>query len=150
MPSSPILNGNSVDYNGKNGTCKVIHDYVKPKSPIKNSSGIVSHDNIPLVSNGKNANRLTTSSGYTPTGTPVKNSNGVKVNRNISWNRDIPPEKLSFTMRREFDKAKEESDLIDQLRSVSIYLLYILHQNHLIHYYTLHFIEFPLFLPTAY
>lgn len=39
--------------------------------------------------------------------------------RTVSWNRDIPNnEKLSFTMRREFDKQKEETELIEQLRKV--------------------------------
>lgn len=38
----------------------------------------------------------------------------------MSWNRDISTsEKLSFTMRREFDRQKEESELIEQLRKVS-------------------------------
>lgn len=36
--------------------------------------------------------------------------------RSVSWNRDSPSEKLSFTMRREFDRQKEESELIEQLR----------------------------------
>lgn len=39
-------------------------------------------------------------------------------NRNVSWNRDIPAEKLSFTMRREFDRQKEETELIEQLRTI--------------------------------
>lgn len=112
-----------MEYNGKNGTSKYIHDYVKPKSPVKGSSGILSHDNVPMVPNGKTTSpRLgTTQVGYVNNSTngAVKSTNGVKINRNISWNRDIPPEKLSFTMRREFDKAKEESDLIDKLRNVS-------------------------------
>lgn len=30
------------------------------------------------------------------------------------------PEKYSFTMRREFERAKEEADLIEQLRNVGI------------------------------
>lgn len=94
---------------------------MKPKSPVKASSGIMTHDNCP---NGKPSSpRLVTAAvGFVngPTNGTLKNTNGVKTNRNITWNRDIPPDKLSFTMRREFDKAKEESDLIDQLRSVSI------------------------------
>lgn len=36
--------------------------------------------------------------------------------RSVSWNRDIPAEKLSFTMRREFDRQKEETELIEQLK----------------------------------
>lgn len=126
--SSPILNGNGIDYNttnGKNGTSKYIQDYVKPKSPLKNSTGILSHDNVPNVANGKSTSPrlVSTTSGFIngPTNGTVKSTNGVKINRNISWNRDIPPEKLSFTMRREFDKAKEESDLIEQLRTVSLF-----------------------------
>lgn len=44
--------------------------------------------------------------------------------RTVSWNRDIPNnEKLSFTMRREFDKQKEESELIEQLRKVFFFIL---------------------------
>lgn len=38
----------------------------------------------------------------------------------MSWNRDIPAEKLSFTMRREFDRQKEETELIEQLRNVCL------------------------------
>jgi hypothetical protein len=45
----------------------------------------------------------------------------------MTWNRDVPPEKLSFTMRREFDKAREEAELIEQLRSVSFV---ITHDHH--------------------
>lgn len=40
------------------------------------------------------------------------------VFRNVSWNRDVPADKLSFTMRREIDKHKEETELIAQLRKV--------------------------------
>ena len=47
-----------------------------------------------------------------------KGMNGVKGNRTISWNKDVPVEKMSFTMRREIDKAREETDLINQLRNV--------------------------------
>lgn len=104
---------------------------MKPKSPTKNSLGILTHDNVPACPNGKSVSpRTTPAPTTTSTTNGIKNvsnsnsanmgTNGVKVNRNISWNRDIPPEKLSFTMRREFDKAKEESDLIDQLRTVSL------------------------------
>lgn len=32
--------------------------------------------------------------------------------------RDIPYDKMQFTMRREYEKAKEEAELIRQLRSV--------------------------------
>jgi hypothetical protein len=41
------------------------------------------------------------------------------VFRSVSWNRDLSTDKLSFTMRRELDKHKEEEELNKQLRSVS-------------------------------
>lgn len=44
------------------------------------------------------------------------------ISRSVSWNRDVSTEKLSFTMRREFDKHKEEEELIKQLKSVSFNL----------------------------
>lgn len=43
----------------------------------------------------------------------------------MSWNRDIPAEKLSFTMRREFDRQKEETELIEQLRNVCFRKIYL-------------------------
>jgi hypothetical protein len=48
----------------------------------------------------------------------------IGASRAMAWNRDVPPEKLSFTMRREFDKAREEAELIEQLRSVSFIIYY--------------------------
>lgn len=36
--------------------------------------------------------------------------------RSVTWSRESPAEKLSFTMRREFDRQKEESELIENLR----------------------------------
>lgn len=95
---------------------------MKPRSPIKGSSGILSHDNVPgvVITNGKGVGSAR--------GSPVMNNgsnssrglNGVKASRNITWNKDVPTEKMSFTMRREIDKAREETDLINQLRNVSI------------------------------
>lgn len=38
--------------------------------------------------------------------------------RSVSWNRDIPSEKFNFTMRREFDRQKEESEQIEKLRQI--------------------------------
>lgn len=84
--------------------------YVKPRSPVKGSSGILSHDNVPgaVLTNGKSVRGGT------------KGLNGVKTSRTITWNKEIPTEKMSFTMRREIDKAREETDLINQLRNVSM------------------------------
>jgi hypothetical protein len=42
----------------------------------------------------------------------------------MAWNKEVPSEKFSFTMRREFDKAREEKELIEQLRSVSSIFTY--------------------------
>ena len=39
--------------------------------------------------------------------------------RSYAWNANLI-EKYSFTMRREFERAKEEADLIEQLRNVSL------------------------------
>ncbi|XP_026468444.1 leucine-rich repeat and calponin homology domain-containing protein 3-like [Ctenocephalides felis] len=73
--------------------------YVKPNSPIKNSSNILSHNNVPVA----NRNGLT--------------KNG---NKSVTWESNSPDklDKFSFTMKREFDKQKEETELIDQLRNI--------------------------------
>lgn len=44
-------------------------------------------------------------------------------------------EKLSFTMRREFDKHKEEEELIKQLRIVSQFYLFKINMNFLFYFY---------------
>lgn len=58
---------------------------------------------------------------------PIKETpvNMEKVTRSLTRTKskglnDIPFDKLQFTMRREYEKAKEEAELIRQLRSVSI------------------------------
>ncbi|XP_017777908.1 PREDICTED: leucine-rich repeat and calponin homology domain-containing protein 3 isoform X2 [Nicrophorus vespilloides] len=108
-PNHTPLNGNGMD-NGK----KYIQDYVKPSSPVKVVSGIMSHDNVP-VSNGV----ITNGKPSSPKINGATKSNGVKTaGRSISWNKDMPPEKMTFTMRREIDKAREETDLINQLRHI--------------------------------
>lgn len=101
-----------------NGTMSVenkkIVDYVKPNSPLKTCSGIMCHDNVPLsnavIMNGKNNMSPRSSSPRTP-----------KTSRSITWNHDVNSEKMSFTMRREIDKAREETDLINQLRNVRFF-----------------------------
>lgn len=120
---NPQINGDT-HHNGSLSPQK----FIKPTSPIKNSSGILSHDHVPSPGKIKCLNTttspklVTTTVGYVtgpPNGTCKSPNKGGGGTRTISWNRDIPPEKLSFTMRREFDKAREESDLIEQLRTVS-------------------------------
>lgn len=106
-------NGSSYETN-RNGNVKYIQDYIKPKSPTK-SSGILSHDYVPPSSPYSNGRP----------GSPRTNSisvNGVKSNRSVGWSKEMSMEKMSFTMRREIDKAKEENELINQLRTVSVFL----------------------------
>ncbi|KAL1397496.1 hypothetical protein pipiens_000246, partial [Culex pipiens pipiens] len=105
-------------------SCSVDYAYVKPNSPCKASSGILSHNSVPSsipkpTANGahspSNGNQkpLTATVGYVNNAKP-----GQKTNKTVSWNRDVPTDKLSFTMRREFDKQKEETELIEQLRQI--------------------------------
>ncbi|RZC38833.1 leucine-rich repeat and calponin -likey domain-containing protein 1, partial [Asbolus verrucosus] len=116
-PNHSIHNGNTIE-TCKNVTGKYIQDYVKPKSPVKGKTGILSHDNVPACNaNGMTANRSPRGI-YMNGDNNVKGMNGVKTNRTISWNKDVPIEKMSFTMRREIDKAREETDLINQLRNI--------------------------------
>lgn len=61
---------------------------------------------------------VTTSLGYLNSGNGAVNNTGTPTSsRPMTWNRNVPPDKLSFTMRREFEKAKEEAELILQLRT---------------------------------
>lgn len=142
-PSHTYTNGNTLE-----SKSRLIHDYVKPNSPVKTSTGILSHDNVPInmssvILNGKfnlmimvlvytqismvpgknNVSlRVPAGSYVNGSNTTPKTTNGMKTSRNISWNSDTKPtEKMTFTMRREIDKAREETDLINQLRNVSIF-----------------------------
>ncbi|XP_058815186.1 leucine-rich repeat and calponin homology domain-containing protein isoform X2 [Topomyia yanbarensis] len=118
----PIPNGNPIKTVVTNSSC-TDYAYVKPNSPCKASSGILSHNNVPSsipkpTANGgssPNGNQkpLTATVGYVNNAKP-----GQKTNKTVSWNRDVPTDKLSFTMRREFDKQKEETELIEQLRQI--------------------------------
>ncbi|XP_023028980.1 leucine-rich-repeats and calponin homology domain protein isoform X2 [Leptinotarsa decemlineata] len=112
-PSRTYVNGVC---ESKNGSPVRITSYMKPKSPMKGPSDFMSHDNVPpnksVITNGK-ASSLKGYASSTP-----KSSSGSKASRNISWDHDVPTDKMSFTMRREIDKAKEETDLINQLRNI--------------------------------
>lgn len=96
--------------------------YVKPSPPTANGSGILSHDNVPPATNGygmpNGVNHVRVASTISYFNRSAKMANGVKLNRSNSCGQDVP-DKMSFTMRREIDKAKEESEMIDQLRVVS-------------------------------
>ncbi|KAJ3634166.1 hypothetical protein MTP99_011071 [Tenebrio molitor] len=116
-PNHAVHNGNTVENNKNNVGGKYIQEYVKPKSPVKGKTGILSHDNVPSC----NANGLTRTRAVYMNGANENNTkglNGVKGNRTITWNKDVPMEKMTFTMRREIDKAREETDLINQLRNI--------------------------------
>lgn len=132
--NQPLVNGNSESNKSHNGGSKYIQDYIKPKSPVKSSTGILSHDNVPLggssIVNGKPGSPKAYSSFVNGSSTS-KGINGVKTTRNISWNQEIPKEKMTFTMRREIDKAKEETDLINQLRNVNIFYFCVFLQFYL-------------------
>ncbi|CAB3231393.1 unnamed protein product [Arctia plantaginis] len=107
------VNGN-VDYNGRvNGQADA---YIKPTSPTKSPTNTIGYNSlgkssIPRQVNGDNARLLTTSVSYLKGAAP-------KPPGKMAWNKDSPSDKLSFTMKREFDKQKEESDLIQQLRTI--------------------------------
>lgn len=102
--------------------------YVKPHSPMKNGHGVLtqSNNNKFNTSNGSNgaagAAAATAGSGLikSPVSAGSKLGNAMKTHRTVTWNHDIPAEKLSFTMRREFDRQREETELMSQLRSVSV------------------------------
>ncbi|XP_075991965.1 leucine-rich-repeats and calponin homology domain protein isoform X3 [Anticarsia gemmatalis] len=107
------VNGN-VDYNGRvNGQTDA---YIKPTSPNKSPTNTIGYNSlgkssIPRQVNGDNAKLLTTSVSYLKGAAP-------KPPGKMAWNKDSPPDKLSFTMKREFDKQKEELDLLQQLRTI--------------------------------
>ncbi|XP_050302800.1 leucine-rich repeat and calponin homology domain-containing protein isoform X2 [Anthonomus grandis grandis] len=106
--------------------------YVKPSSPLKGAGGgCLGHDSVPastgaavqaVILNGKTNNSSTLPKLSMPnyvngtTSTP-KSTNGIKSQKNPGWNKE-GGEKMTFTMRREIDKAREETDLINQLRTI--------------------------------
>ncbi|XP_064548543.1 leucine-rich repeat and calponin homology domain-containing protein isoform X2 [Drosophila montana] len=119
LKSSPPTS--ATDPNGAN--CA---GYVKPHSPMKNGLGVLTNSNS--NNNGCNT-KFSTSNGGGATSTsstglvksPVSATSklgNVKTHRSVTWNHDIPAEKLSFTMRREFDRQREETELMSQLRSI--------------------------------
>ncbi|EFN88861.1 Leucine-rich repeat and calponin-like proteiny domain-containing protein 3 [Harpegnathos saltator] len=110
--NTPIINGSNSEYNNKNGKY-LDQPYKKPSSPIKTSSSILSTNASPA-----HAPRLVkTAVGYVEGNkSPSRNGGSPKSPRSVTWNSNLP-EKYSFTMRREFERAKEEADLIDQLRN---------------------------------
>ncbi|XP_068621290.1 leucine-rich repeat and calponin homology domain-containing protein isoform X2 [Battus philenor] len=108
------VNGN-VDYGRVNGQTDA---YIKPTSPTKSPTNTLGYNSIGLKSNiprqtngGEGAKLLTTTVSYLKGAAP-------KPASKMAWNKDAPVDKLSFTMKREFDKQKEESELLEQLRTI--------------------------------
>ncbi|CAG9784632.1 unnamed protein product [Diatraea saccharalis] len=104
------VNGN-IDYNRVNGQAEA---YVKPTSPTKSPTNSLGYNSmgkssIPRV-NGDGAKLLTTSVSYLKGAPP-------KPTGKMAWNKEAS-DKLSFTMKREFDKQKEEEELLQQLRVI--------------------------------
>ncbi|KAL7043628.1 hypothetical protein ACKWTF_001600 [Chironomus riparius] len=122
---SRSISAPSTYQNGNHANGKDVNDgYMKPSSPLK-TSGILQHNSVPNNINNNNSNnnvKGALTNGHKPlSGTTVgyvNNKSGQKTNKTVSWNRDVSTEKLTFTMRREFDKHKEEEELIKQLRSI--------------------------------
>ncbi|XP_048509356.1 leucine-rich repeat and calponin homology domain-containing protein isoform X4 [Athalia rosae] len=111
--NSGIFNGSSNnEYNNKNGK-PMEQAYRKPNSPVKSSSGISSMNSSP----SHTPRLVKTAMGYVDGNkSPNRNNGSPKAARSVTWNSNMP-EKYSFTMRREFERAKEEADLIEQLRN---------------------------------
>ncbi|XP_036329091.1 leucine-rich repeat and calponin homology domain-containing protein-like [Rhagoletis pomonella] len=99
-----------------NGDCM---GYVKPNSPMKTLNGNTGvGGGLGGVGILANNNKITSIGGLK---SPVSGTNKLgtaKTHRTVTWNHDIPAEKLSFTMRREFDRQREETELMTQLRSI--------------------------------
>ncbi|KAJ0181631.1 hypothetical protein K1T71_002353 [Dendrolimus kikuchii] len=105
-------NGN-VEYNRLNGQSE---SYIKPTSPSKsptNTLGYIGKSSIPRqINGGDNAKLLTTTVSYLKGGVP-------KPPGKMAWSKEAAAaDKLSFTMKREFDKQKEELDLLAQLKTI--------------------------------
>ncbi|XP_013181297.1 PREDICTED: leucine-rich repeat and calponin homology domain-containing protein 1-like isoform X2 [Papilio xuthus] len=108
------VNGN-VDYARVNGQTDT---YIKPSSPTKSPTNTLGYNSIGMKSNiprqtngGESAKLLTTTVSYLKGAAP-------KPAGKMAWNKDAPLDKLSFTMKREFDKQKEETELLQQLRTI--------------------------------
>ncbi|XP_012289225.1 leucine-rich repeat and calponin homology domain-containing protein 1 isoform X2 [Orussus abietinus] len=104
--SIPIVNGSGGEHNGQ----LVDQPYKKPSSPVK------SHSPTSLA-HPTSAIARTSSSFTEGNESPSRNGGSPKsAGRSVTWHSSLP-EKYSFTMRREFERAKEEADLIEQLRN---------------------------------
>lgn len=126
---SPTGNTSPADLNGSSSPTQISLSQIPSNIPTLRSNGhSTSNGNGNNLDNGnitndapyvkpcapKTISITTTSSIATP-----GSSTSKKLSKTVSWTRDIPGgEKKNFTMRREFDRQKEESELISQLRQI--------------------------------
>ncbi|GLG92389.1 Leucine-rich repeat protein soc-2 homolog [Gryllus bimaculatus] len=128
----PPTNSSPTLVNGNRGLDSSAGCYIKPSSPIKTPTTLAQVPGSSANSGTPGSPRLVTASIVYANSVPAS-SNGsrnpsqtgprspkIGSSRGIPWNRDVPPDKLSFTMRREFDKAREEAELTEQLRNGSL------------------------------
>ncbi|XP_055852002.1 leucine-rich repeat and calponin homology domain-containing protein [Episyrphus balteatus] len=90
-------------------------EYVKPSSPIKavgNIDMVINNNSTPA--NGVVRNKFLP--GMIAKHQLLLSQN--KPNRSVTWTNDTSAEKSSFTMRREFDRQREETELMTQLRNI--------------------------------
>lgn len=142
-------NNSKNNNNNKNKSNNIEGGYVKPASPMgavenaakngtgKSVGGSDSTDSLVIKSimNGnmkRDTGKMSASSGDTNGKTGgvgggsiaggTSSAGAKNPKRTVSWNRDIvtPEKNISFTMRREFDRHKEEAELTGKLRNVSI------------------------------
>lgn len=109
--------------------------YVKPASPMAvtktATNGVKTGDStdsiiIKSIMNGNTKSAERAANNINKTGGGVGTVNGGAksaantTKRTVSWNRDVvtPEKNISFTMRREFDRHKEEAELTGKLRNV--------------------------------
>lgn len=113
-PASPAMGGVEARNGTRSGDST---DSLVIKSIMNGNLRTATNNN----SNGTGSGRLGDNNGKT--GAAAAAATAAKnPKRTVSWNRDIvTPEKqtISFTMRREFDRHKEEAELIGKLRNVS-------------------------------
>ncbi|XP_049870809.1 leucine-rich repeat and calponin homology domain-containing protein isoform X2 [Pectinophora gossypiella] len=99
------VNGN-VDYKVNGDT------YIKPTSPTKSPTNTLGYNSIAKSVPRQNGDgKLLTTVSYLKGAAP-------KPPGKMAWNKDGTLDKLSFTMKREFDKQKEETELLEQLRTI--------------------------------
>ncbi|XP_058789032.1 leucine-rich repeat and calponin homology domain-containing protein isoform X2 [Phymastichus coffea] len=85
--------------------------YKKPGSPIKTPSSFV-----PQISNPGHIPRSTKTQIYVLQDNKKSPNKGPNSSSTGFWNTNFSS-KYSFTMKREFERAKEEAELIEQLRN---------------------------------